>query len=178
VLETEAELAALQRLLDVSHAGSTSHLRSIIDDRRTLSAANIVHLLRGMKVITLATTTARGEPRISALDGHFLHGVWTFGTSGGSAKARHLEARPQVSVAHVDGERLGVFSHGRAERMQPADADWGETLDHWTAHYDSSPLSWGDDVRMYRYRPRWMVGYAADREGALVAAADGAPAPR
>ncbi len=45
--------------------------------------------------------------------------------------------------------------------MQADDADWDETLDQWKAHYGSSPLSWGDDVRMYRYRPSWMVGYAA-----------------
>jgi general stress protein 26 len=158
VLESEDEVAALQRLLDASHARSTSHLRSIVDDRRMLSAPDIVQLLAGMKVITVATTTARGEPRISALDGHFLHATWTFGTSGGSAKARHLEARPPVSIAHVDGERLAVFSHGTAQRMQADDPDWDETLDHWTAHYGSSPLSWGDDVRMYRYRPTWMVG--------------------
>jgi general stress protein 26 len=167
VLETEAEVAGLQRLLDASHARSTSHLRSIIDDRRTLAAQDLVQLLGGMKVVTLATTTARCEPRISALDGHFLHATWTFGTSGGSAKARHLEARPQASIAHVDGERLAVFSHGTAHRMHADDPDWDETLDHWTAHYGDSPLSWGDDVRMYRYRPTWMVGYAADR-GALL----------
>ncbi len=167
MLESEAQVAALQRLLDASHARSTSHLRSIIDDGRTLSAPDIVRLLAGMKVITLATTTARGEPRISALDGHFLHATWTFGTSGGSAQARHLEARPQVSIAHVDGERLAVFSHGTAQRMQADDRDWDETLDHWTAHYGSSPLSWGDDVRMYRYHATWMVGYTADRAALL-----------
>ncbi len=167
MLESDAEVVALQCLLDASHARSTSHLRCIIDDRRTLSAPDIVQLLGGMKVITVATTTARGEPRIRALDGHFLHATWTFGTGGGSAKARHLEARPPVSVAHVDGERLAVFSHGTAQRMQADDADWDETLDHWTADYGSSPLSWGDDVRMYRYRPTWMVGYAADRVALL-----------
>jgi hypothetical protein len=36
--ETEAELAALQVLLDRSHAGASEHLLSIIDDPRSLSA--------------------------------------------------------------------------------------------------------------------------------------------
>src|SRR6478735_9477380 len=124
MLETESEVAALQELLDRSHAGATDHLQAIIGDDRRLSATDLVALLTGMKVLSVATVTARGEPRISALDGHFLHGTWTFGTSGTSAKARHLERRPQVSVAHVDGERMALFAHGDAERVRPGDPGW------------------------------------------------------
>lgn len=163
MLENAEEIAALQRLLDLSHARATSHLRNIVHAGRTLTAEDLAGLLTGMKVLSVATVTAAGEPRISALDGHFLHATWTFSTSGTSAKARHLERRPAVSVAHIDGEELAVFSHGRAEELGPADDDWKEILEHWTAHYDSSPMSWGRDVRMYRLRPHWMVGYAADR---------------
>ena len=112
--ETESEVAALQELLDRSHAGATDHLQSIIDDDRRLTADDLVALLTGMKVLAVATVTAGGEPRISALDGHFLHGTWSFSTSGTAAKARHLAARPQASVAHVDGEEMAVFSHGQA----------------------------------------------------------------
>jgi hypothetical protein len=161
--ETDEEVAALQRLLDTSYGSATEHLRGIIDDDRRLSARDLVALLTGMKVISVATVTARGEPRISALDGHFLHGTWSFGTSGTAAKARHMAARPAVSVAHVDGEQLAVFSHGHVERMREDDAEWSPTVAHWTAHYGSSPLEWGDDIAMYRYHPTWMVGYAAQR---------------
>ena len=94
MLETPDDLARLQALLDASHARSTEHLRGIIHDDRTLSAAQIAALLTGMKVITVATVTAHGEPRISAMDGHFLHGTWTFSTSRTSAKARHLASAP------------------------------------------------------------------------------------
>ena len=117
--ETDAEVAALQDLLDRSHAGATDHLQSIIHDDRMLSAADLVALLTGMKVLSVATVTAGGEPRISALDGHFLHATWSFSTSGTAAKARHLAARPQTSVAHVDGEEMAVFSHGRALPLTP-----------------------------------------------------------
>lgn len=71
MLETTAEIETLQSLLDVSHERATGHLRSIIDDDRTLSAAQVVELMTGMKVLSCATVTARGEPRITALDGHF-----------------------------------------------------------------------------------------------------------
>lgn len=163
MLETDDEMAALQRLLDVSHAASTEHLREIIDDDRTLTARDLVALLTGMKVLSVATVTAQGEPRISALDGHFLHASWTFSTSGAAAKARHMRARPAVSVAHIDGEEMAVFSHGRVERMDPGDPDWAETLGHWSAHYGGSPLEWADEICLYRYRAHWMVGYAWKR---------------
>lgn len=165
--ETEEEITALQELLDASYGRATDHLRSIIRQDRRLTAHDLVALLTGMKVLSVATVTAGGEPRVSAMDGHFLHGTWSFGTSGTAAKARHMEARPQVSVAHIDNEALGVFSHGRAERLREQDPEWDETLAHWTRHYGSSPLEWGPDVRLYRYRPTWMVGYAFDRDELL-----------
>jgi general stress protein 26 len=167
VLETADEIAALQELLDRSLATSTDHLRSIIHGDRVLTASDLVALLTGMRVLTVATVTASGEPRISAMDGHFLHGSWSFSTSATAAKARQMAARPAVSVAHVDGEDLAVFSHGRVEAVAATDPDWDETLGHWTAHYGSSPLSWGDEVTLYRYLPHWMVGYAASRTDLL-----------
>jgi general stress protein 26 len=160
MFETPDELARLQALLDASHARSTEHLRGIIHDDRTLTASHVAGLLTGMRVVTAATVTARGEPRISAMDGHFLHGTWTFSTSRTSAKARHLAARPAVSVAHVDGESLAVFSHGHVAEL--AGDELAAVDAHWTAHYGSSPLSWGDVV-MWRLEPTWMVGYAFRR---------------
>jgi general stress protein 26 len=174
VLETEAELDALQQLLERSRSGATGHLRGIINDHRALSARDIAGLLQNMKVVSLATVTARGEPRISAVDGHFLHGTWTFSTDGSSAKARHIAARPAVSAAHVDNEELAVFAHGTAERLRPSDPLWDETLAHWTAHYGGSPLDWGEDIRLYRLAPSWMVGYAFDRAQLLTSRGVGA----
>lgn len=161
--ETPEELTALQELLDRSHAGATEHLRDIINDDRRLTAEDLVALLTGMRVLSVATVTAAGEPRISALDGHFLHATWSFSTSGTALKARHMRARPAVSAAHIDNEELAVFSHGRVSELQERDDDYDETLTHWTRHYDSSPLEWGGDIRLYRYAPHWMVGYAFQR---------------
>jgi general stress protein 26 len=167
VYETGAELDELQQLIDGSRASATEHLRSIINDSRTLSAADLAGLLTGMKVLALATVTASGEPRISAVDGHFIHGTWTWSTSGTAAKARHLERRASVSVAHIDNEDLAVFAHGSAGRLSQADPLWDETISHWTAHYGGSPLAWGDDIRIYRLAASWLVGYAADRTALL-----------
>lgn len=165
MLETTAEVIALQALMDASYAGSTSHLREIVNGERHLDAAQLVQALQGMKVLSLATVTAGGEPRVSAVDGHFLHGRWTFGTDGRAAKARHLAARPACSAAHLDGKRLGVFCHGQAIALTPADLSWDETIAHWSAHYGSDPTTWSADIRMYRLEPTWLVGYGSPAAG-------------
>lgn len=158
-METQAEMDGLQALMDVSYARSSAHLREIVSGASRLDARRLVDELVGMKVLSLATVTANGQPRISAVDGHFLHGRWTFGTDGNAVKARHLRVRPAVSAAHIDGERLGVFCHGEAVRLVPADSGWDATIRHWSEHYGSDPTTWGSDIRLYRIEPAWLVGY-------------------
>lgn len=162
--ETDAELDELQALLDASLSRATPHLQSIITaDERTLTARQLVRDTTGMCTLALSTVTATCEPRISAVDGHFLHGRWIFTTARSAGKARHLSARPAASIAYLRGEELGVFTHGAAELLNPADGpvdpDWPGILEHLTRHYGESPLSWGDVVG-YRLQPRWMVAYA------------------
>lgn len=169
VLETRTELDQLQTLLDSSLSGSSPHLRSIIRaGERTLDADQLTRVLTGMCVLELATVTARGEPRISALDGYLLHGQWVFGTEATSPKARHLAARPAVSASHVRGEELGVFTHGNAELLYPGDhADWPEVHAFLTEQYGVSPLTFGDNIVYYRIRPHWMVAYTSVKEKLL-----------
>lgn len=166
--ETSEELATLQQLLDSSHAGASDHLRGIINDERTLRAPELAGLLTGMHTLAAATVTRTGEPRVSALDGHFLHGRWTISTSASSPKGRHLHARPAISVACIEGEDLGVFTHGHVEILTDDHPAFAQTLAHWTSHYGSSPLSWSDTIMM-RVDPTWMVGYAGNRRALLAA---------
>lgn len=164
--ETPEELIALQALLDASRTGSTSHLRSIIATDRTLTAEQLTTVLTGMNILALSTVTAKGEPRISGVDGHFLRGRWYFGTARNAAKARHLAARPAASVAHMRGEELGVFTHGAAEILNPErgepDAEWPELLAYFKDFYGDDAFDWDNDVVFYRLRPHWMTVYAPD----------------
>ncbi len=168
--ETAAEVEELQALLDSAYKRSTEHLRNIITGPRRLDADALVRVLTGMCTLNLATVTARGEPRISAVDGHFLHARWVFTTAGSAAKARHLKARPAASISYVDGERIGVFSHGDVEFLTPEHADFAEIETHLTKHYGSSPSSWGPDIVYCRQQPSWMVGYGD--QAALLAEVD------
>src|SRR5918995_3103725 len=146
--ETLEELDELQALLDTSLSRSTAHLRSIITEN-TLTAEQLTQVLTGMCTLALSTVTAKGEPRISGADGHFLHGKWHFGTARSAAKARHLAARPAASVAHMRGEDLGVFTHGTVEILNPEDgepaSDWPDLLVYFKDFYGESAFDWDNE---------------------------------
>jgi hypothetical protein len=172
VHETAAELAALQALFDASLRRSGEHLRSIIHEgSRTPSAETVSRLLAGMKVLVIATVGADGRPRTSAVDGHFLHGRWTFTTSGDAVKCRDLRNTPAISASYVDEERFALFTHGEAEFLEPGHPDFDAVEAHLVAHYRASPSTWGPSIAYLRIMPRWSVAYAFD-----VAALDGSPA--
>ncbi|MEV4805579.1 pyridoxamine 5'-phosphate oxidase family protein [Nonomuraea sp. NPDC049421] len=163
--ETPEDLQQLQDLLDASLSRSTSHLQSIVTDR-TLTAEQLTQVLTGMCTLALSTVTAKGEPRISGADGHFLRGRWHFGTARTAAKARHLAARPTASVAHMRGEDLGVFTHGTVEILNPEDgepaADWPDLLAYFKDFYGADAFDWENEVVYYRLHPRWMTVFAPD----------------
>lgn len=167
MLETPDEIAALQALLDSSLAGSTGHLRSIVTER-TMTAQQLTGVLTGMCTLALSTVTAHGEPRVSGVDGHFLHGTWYFGTARSAAKARHLAARPAASAAHMRGEDLGVFTHGTVRTMNPEDGEpaeeWPGLLAHLKDFYGADAFDWDREVVYYRLMPHWMTVFAPDPE--------------
>ncbi|TDB70118.1 pyridoxamine 5'-phosphate oxidase family protein [Micromonospora sp. KC721] len=163
--ETPDELSELQALLEASLSRATSHLRSIVSEN-TLTAGQLTQILTGMCTLALSTVTAKGEPRISGVDGHFLHGKWHFGTAHSAAKARHLAVRPAASVAHMRGEDLGVFTHGTVEILNPRDGesapDWPDLRAYFKEFYGDDLFDWDNDVLYYRLHPHWMTVYAPD----------------
>jgi nitroimidazol reductase NimA-like FMN-containing flavoprotein (pyridoxamine 5'-phosphate oxidase superfamily) len=112
--ETEADLAALQTLLDRSYANAGPHLLSIHEPERRLRAEQVAAKLQGMCLLTLATVTADGRPITGPVDGIFHRGAFHFGSAPDSLRFRHIRARPAVSATHLPGEELSVTVHGRA----------------------------------------------------------------
>ena len=167
MFETPSELASLDALLDRSFEHAGAHLTGIISPERRLSAADLARYLVGVRHLVVATVTARGEPRCSAVDGLFLHGRFWFTTSADSLKATHLERRPALSGAHVIGDDVGVFVHGgaRVVRGGPGEAD--ELRHFWTDIYHSSPEDWVStplDARYVEIVPSSMFSYAHSRD--------------
>jgi nitroimidazol reductase NimA-like FMN-containing flavoprotein (pyridoxamine 5'-phosphate oxidase superfamily) len=153
--ETEADLAALQELLDRSYANAGQHLLRIHTEDRRLDAEQVSQRLTGMRLLALATVTADGRPVVGPVDGIFLRGAFHFGSAPDSVRARHIAARPQVSATHLPGEELAVTVHGRAvpvDIQSESGAQLRQTLldiyvprygEQWEEEFlDSGPLYW------------------------------------
>ncbi|NLU68964.1 pyridoxamine 5'-phosphate oxidase family protein [Streptomyces sp. HNM0574] len=119
--ETSEDLEWMRRLLDDSYAKSGAHTRSIIGEDRRLDTAGVVEAMRHVRVMALATTTSRGEPRVGPVDGLLYRGRLHFGSDPGSFRFRHIRARPAVSASVIDRERLQITVHGTAHEVDPAE---------------------------------------------------------
>jgi uncharacterized pyridoxamine 5'-phosphate oxidase family protein len=160
VYETPDDLAALQALLDESYAAAGAHLRSIQTPERRVHAADLVDILRGVRVLDLATVNVKCEPRVGPVDGLFYRGQFYFGSAHESVRFRHIRARPQVSGAHVIGETFSVIVHGTAAELdvsQPEHAAFKayvlEVYPDWESWYQGPPPPYAriDAHRMYAY---------------------------
>ncbi len=167
MFETTSELASLDALLDQSFERAVGHLTGIISPERRLSAADLARYLVGVRHLVVATVSAHGEPRCSAVDGLFLHGRFWFTSSADSFKAVHLEHRPALSAAHVIGDDVGVFIHGHARVVRGGPGEADELRPFWTDIYHSSPEDWVStpvDARYFEIEPSSMFSYAFSRE--------------
>lgn len=157
--ETADELAALQQLINRSFEAASPHLKSIMAPERRITAEQLVADLPSPAVLNIATVTARGEPRVSAVDGHFLHGHWYFTTAGDSPKARHLAARPAISASFTPRDGYGVFCHGTAALLEPG-RERQMVIDHFVATYGQSPDEWGAGIAYIRIDAFWLTAFA------------------
>jgi nitroimidazol reductase NimA-like FMN-containing flavoprotein (pyridoxamine 5'-phosphate oxidase superfamily) len=167
MFETAEELTSLDTLLAESFDRAGEHLTSIISSDRRLSAADLARYLVGVRHLVVATVTAEGEPRCSAVDGLFIHGHFWFSTAGQSIKARHLEHRPAISGAHVVGDDVAVFVHGDARMVRGGPGEADGIRHFWTEVYDASPEDWvtsPSDARYVEIVPSSIFSYAFSRE--------------
>jgi hypothetical protein len=116
MFETGTEIHELQALMDRSHARLGTHAAAILTPARRLTARQVVNYLTGTKHIVVGTVTAGGEPRVGAVDGHFIHGRFWFGTGRSALRFQHLLRNPAVSACHLAGDDLGIVVHGRVTR--------------------------------------------------------------
>ena len=127
---------------------------------RRPTARQVVRYLDGIKHISLATVTARGEPRVVPLDSYFVHGRFVASTVGRSARLRHLRPAPRSASRMSSGTKVAVVVNGRAAIIERGDPQ-AEGLDRIsTGIYGSSPLSWGEGGVFVRVAPAVMFPYA------------------
>jgi nitroimidazol reductase NimA-like FMN-containing flavoprotein (pyridoxamine 5'-phosphate oxidase superfamily) len=162
--ETPEDLEALQRLLDDSYANAGEHLLGIHTLDRRLSAAQLSEMLTGVRVLVLATVSAKGEPIAGPVDGLFYRGRFFFGSSPRSVRFTHIRSRPGVSAVHTVGEQLAVTVHGTARMLDVRAAGnegylayvhevYGEKWDSWNPETKAAPYAEIEPRRMFTF---WM----------------------
>lgn len=164
MFESLIELDALQQLLDATLSRGNAHMRSIVTPERTLNARQIVAYLQGTKHVAFATVTPRGAPRVAPLDALFIHGRFTMGTDAGAARIANLQANPECSAAHMDGERVAVVVNGRVEWIGRDHPDHNEIHSIWQQTYDADPYGLSPNVILFRIEPSSMWAFALHPE--------------
>lgn len=162
--ETPTDLAQIAALLERSYATAGSHLLAIHDPARRPTPEEIVARLQGMRLLALATVSAKGRPTIGPVDGIFYRGAFHFGSSEQSTRIRHIRARPWVSATHLPGEEFAVTVHGKAEILDlkaSENSGFREALldiytprygDSWERFMDASVYARIDAERMFAFR--------------------------
>jgi len=160
MLETDAEIEALQRLLDASIGHVNPHMLSIVTPERRLNACQIVRYLDGTKHVAFATVTPTGKPRVSPLDALFIHGRFVMGTGAGASRVANLRANPACSAVHMDGDRIAVTVNGTIEWIERGSAEDQEIVALWTEIYGGDPYADLGDVVFFRIAPTSMWSFA------------------
>jgi hypothetical protein len=169
VYETEADLIWLQDLLDRSYDRAGEHLRGITTRERRIPAHELGELLPGVQILTVATVTVAGLPRVGPVDGLFFRGRFHFGSSKTSMRYRHLQARPHVSAAHTRGEELSIVVHGSAHLFSLRDPDAGSFRDCcYEVYLPRYGEGWkgfatSDDIIYARIEPELMFTFRMDQ---------------
>jgi pyridoxine/pyridoxamine 5'-phosphate oxidase len=161
--ETGANLERLQTLLDSSIERATSFLRASFEmPDKSLSAGQLVGHLTGSLTVALATVTARGEPRVAPIKAFLLRAHFYVPTVVESARARHLAARPGVSLTYFEGIELAVIVHGKAQIIDERDKRFEELDLVQTAHASQSPREWGGRAAYLQVTPGTIYTYASE----------------
>ena len=157
--ESPEDLKELQRLLDDSYASAGAHLLSIHTPKRRMKAKALASILTGVRVLNLATVTARGEPLVGPVDGLFFRGRFYFGSSPESVRFRHIRSRPAVSASHTVGEELAVVVHGTARVI---DVQTEEGFRSYCREvYGTGWESWGTGAPYAVIDPRRMFAFGS-----------------
>ena len=127
---------------------------------RRLTARRLAQDLTSIAVLNVATVTARGEPRISALDGHFCTAGGTQPPRGRRPKSDSYAPGPGSARPTRRGTATASSAMGRSGCCNRDRTSIEALTDHCVRVYGQSPLEWGPDIAYLTIEPSWLVGFA------------------
>jgi Pyridoxamine 5'-phosphate oxidase len=159
--ESADDLERLQALIDRSIEGAGAFLRSAFEmPDRSLSAQQLVDRLQGSLTVALATTTARGEPRVAPINAVFVRAAFHVPTVAQAARTRHLAARPAASLTYFEGTNVAVVAHGRVAIIDTTDPAFAELDAVQVRSGNESPTEWQGDAVYLRLDADRLFTYA------------------
>jgi hypothetical protein len=162
VTHTAEQLAELDALLQHSIATAGEFLRRSFEmPEHSLSVAQLTRYLETDRVVALATTTARGAPRVAPVASVFFGGRFHMPTSASSTRARHVAARPEISVTHYVDVDVAIIAHGTATLVGPQHPDFAALNAHYPAEWFQQLCEWSEGVYV-RLDARALYTYARD----------------
>jgi hypothetical protein len=162
VTHTAEQLAELDALLQHSIATAGEFLRRSFEmPEHSLSAAQLVRYLETDRVVALATTTARGAPRVAPVASVFFGGRFHLPTSATSSRVRHATARPEISLTHYVDVDAAIIAHGVAVLVGSQHPDFAALNARYPAEWFQQLCERGDGVYL-RLDARALFTYARD----------------
>jgi hypothetical protein len=163
VRETAADLEGLRALLLRSIEAAGPFLRSSFQmPEHSLSAAALASHLQGSLTVALATTTARGEPRVAPISALFVRATFCVPSVAQAARTRHLAQRPAASLTYFEGNDLAVVAHGHVAIVAAEDRAFDELDALQVGAGRESVRGWSGDGVYLRLEPASLFTYARD----------------
>jgi Pyridoxamine 5'-phosphate oxidase len=145
--ETWDDLVRLHTLLARSIEQAGPYLRSSFQmPERSLSASQLTTYLEGIRFVSLATVTARGEPRAAPAASLFYRAAFYIPTVKTAARVLHLARRPGVSLTHFVENELAIIVHGHAAILTPANPAFAVLEELHRSFAGQSVRDWGEAV--------------------------------
>src|SRR5271169_377707 len=101
MFETKAELAQLQGLLDDSFERAGAQMLVAYDSGQRLSAKQLAGF-QGVRLVSIASVNAKGEPRVAPRSAAFLHGRFYLAADTRSTTVRRLRRNPTVAITYYE----------------------------------------------------------------------------
>ena len=113
--ETREDSATFDRLLSTSIEKAGPFIRESLQmPAHSLSAEQLLRHWNRFLTAAVATTTARGEPRVAPTGVALFRGHFAVPTVAEAARTKAIKARPALSISLFDEGDLAVILHGRA----------------------------------------------------------------
>ena len=129
MFENNTELANLQALLDASFEKAGPRMQAVYDIGQKLSASQLAGF-RGVRLVSIASVNAKGEPRVAPRSGAFLHGKFYLAANTKSTTVKRLWANPKAAITYYENHLL-VMGHGTVSFLRKGEPGFRAAKPEW-----------------------------------------------